>query len=202
EELDERRATGEAKFEELDMQLATTQERHAELDEAVIGAERKLAEAREQLRSLERQAQEAQFSARALAARRGELQRSIETALQQVASNQASAEQLGDELARLTDAAAQVGLQAALALKLEREAALGAKRSEYDDLTLRLKRAEEQRLQHEQSLQPLRDRITKLQLEEQAAQLGGAQYLEQLVAGNVDLELLAAGIEADSVKLS
>lgn len=201
EELNERRSTGEAKFEELDMQLATTQERHAELDEAVIGAERKLAEAREQLRSLERQAQEAQFTSRSLAARRGELQRSIETAVQQVAANQQSMEQLQQELTVLTDAAAQAGLQTALALKLEREAALGAKRSEYDDLTLRMRRADEQRMAHEQSLQPLRDRITKLQLEEQAAQLGGAQYMEQLTAANVDLEALARNVEDNGVKL-
>jgi len=201
EELNERGATGEAKFEELDMQLATTQERHAELEEGVINAERKLAEAREQLRSLERQAQEAQFSSRSLAARRGELQRSIETSVQQVAANEQSAAQLQQELTVLTDAAAQAGLQTALALKLEREAALGAKRSEYDDLTLRLRRADEQRLAHEQSLQPLRDRITKLQLEEQAAQLGGAQFLEQLTAAEVDMEALAKSIEENSVKL-
>lgn len=201
EELDERRATGEARFEELDMQLATTQERHAELDEAVITAERKLSEAREQLRSLERQAQEAQFSSRALAARRSELQRSIETSLQQVASNEQSAVQLQEELTRLTDASAQVGLEAALALKLDREAALGAKRSEYDDLTMRLRRSDEQRLQHEQSLQPLRDRITKLQLEEQAAQLGGAQFMEQLTAAEVNLEALAQNIADNNVKL-
>lgn len=201
EDLNERRATGEAKFEELDMQLATTQERHAELDEGVIAAERKLSDAREQLRALERQSQEAQFHARSLAARRGELQRGIETAVQQVAANEASAQQLTEELERLTDAAAQAGLQTALALKLEREAALGAKRSEYDDLTLRMRRAEEQRLQHEQSLAPLRERITKLQLEEQAAQLGGAQYLEQLTAAQVDLEALAKTIEDNGVKL-
>lgn len=201
EELNERSATGEAKFEELDMQLATTQERHAELEEAVITAERKLAEAREQLRSLERQAQEAQFSSRSLAARRGELQRSIETATQQVASNEQSAVQLQEELGRLTDASAQVGLEAALAVKLDREAALGAKRSEYDDLTQRLRRADEQRLQHEQSLQPLRDRITKLQLEEQAAQLGGAQFMEQLTAAEVDLQALAQNIADNNVKL-
>ncbi len=200
--LAERSATGEARFEELDMQLATTQERHAELDEAVINAERRLADAREQLRALERQSQEAQFSSRALAARRGELQRGIETAVQQLAGNEQSGAQLGEELVRLTDVAAQAGLQTALALKLEREAALGAKRSEYDDLTMRLRRADEQRLQHEQSLQPLRDRITKLQLEEQAAQLGGAQYLDQLVAVAVDFEALSASIESSGVRLA
>jgi chromosome segregation protein len=200
--LAERSATGEARFEELDMQLAATQERQAELDDAVIDADRKLGDARAQSSSLERQSQEAQFAARALVARRGELQRGIETAAQQLVGHEQSHAQAHEELARLTDAAAQAGLQAALALKLDREAALGAKRSEYDDLTLRLRRADEQRMQHEQSLQPLRDRITKLQLEEQAAQLGGAQYLEQLVAAAVDFEALAAGIEADVVKLT
>ena len=202
EELAERGATGEARFEELDIQLGVTQERHAELDDAVIGAERKLAEAREQLRALERQSQEAQFAARSLAARRGELQRGIETATQQLAGNEQAHVSLQEELTRLTDASAQAGLQEALALKLDRESALGAKRSEYDDLTMRLRRADEQRMQHEQSLQPLRDRITKLQLEEQAAQLGGAQYLDQLVAANVDFETLSAGIEANVVKLT
>ena len=202
EELAERGATGEARFEELDMQLGVTQERHAELDDAVIVVERKLAEAREQLRALERQSQEAQFAARSLAARRAELQRGIETATQQLAGNAQAHVSLQEELTRLTDASAQAGLQEALALKLDREAALGAKRSEYDDLTMRLRRADEQRMQHEQSLQPLRDRITKLQLEEQAAQLGGAQYLDQLVAAKVDFEALSAGIEADNVKLT
>ncbi len=201
EELAERRATGEGRFEELDMQLATTQERHADLDEAVINGERKLSDAREQLRALERKAQEAQFSSRSLAARRSELQRGIDAALQQVAVNQKTEASLSEELARLTDASAQVGLQAALALRLTRETALGAKRSEYDDLTLRLCRADEQRMAHEQSLQPLRDQITKLQLEEQAAQLGGAQYLEQLVAVAVDMDVLAQGIETGAVKL-
>ncbi|HEX2012417.1 MAG TPA: chromosome segregation protein SMC [Roseateles sp.] len=201
EELQERRVTGEARFEELDLQLATTQERHAELEEGVIQAERRLSEAREQLRALERRAQESTFSARSLASRRGELQRSIETAQTQIRTNEASAEGLQRELDTLNDAAAQAGLQEALALKLEREKELAAVRSAYDDLSLRLRKADEQRLEFERSLDPLRERITKLQLEEQAAQLGGAQYMEQLVAAGVDLEVLAKTVEEGAVKL-
>jgi chromosome segregation protein len=64
-----------------------------------------------------------------------------------------------------------------------------------------MRRADEQRLSFERSLDPLREQITKLQLEAQAAQLGGAQYMEQLVGANVDLEALAKTIEDDSVKL-
>ncbi len=201
EALQERRMTGEARFEELDLQLADTQERHAQLEEGVIAAERKLAEAREQLRALERRAQESQFAARGLAARRGELQRGIETAGQQIAQNKTSAENLQAELDTLNDAAAQAGLQDALALKMEREQQLAAVRSSYDDLSLRLRRAEEQRLSFERSLEPLRERITKLQLDEQAAQLGGAQYLEQLSAAGVDLDQLAKTVEEGEVKL-
>ncbi len=201
EALDERRAIGEARFEELDLQLAGTQQRHAELDDAVIAAERRLAEAREQGRLLERAAQESQFQARALAARRAELLRAAETAAEQAAGNAQAGEQLQAELAALNDAAAQAGLQTALALRLEREQALGAQRTLYDDLSARLRAADEQRLHFERSLQPLRDEITKLQLEAQAAQLGGAQYQEQLLAAQVDLAALAANIEAEQVKL-
>ena len=201
EALEERKATGEARFEELDMALANAQERHAELDDAVIAAERQLSDAREQQRSLERQAQEARFQARALAARRDELQRSIETAAQQMAANLQAGEQLQLELGSFDDAAAQSGLQAALATKLEREQALGLARSEYDDLSAQLRRAEEQKMGFEHSLQPLRDQITRLQLELQAAQLGGAQYLEQLAAAEVDVQALGQGIEDGAVKL-
>ncbi len=202
EALDERRATGEARFEELDQQLATTQERHADLDEAVIQAERRLADAREQQRSLERRAQEAQFESRSLAARRGELQRSIETAGEQLATFVSSGERMREELASLIDAAAQEGLQAALAIRVQHEVALGQARSAYDDLSQQMRRADEQRLSFEQSLLPLRERITKLQLDEQAAALGGQQYLEQLTAASVDLDLLAHSIEQGGVKLT
>ncbi|MFN9281192.1 MAG: chromosome segregation protein SMC [Betaproteobacteria bacterium] len=201
EELQERRATGEARFEELDLALAEAQERHAQLEETVIDAERTLSDAREQQRSLERQAQEARFQVRALAARRDELHRLVETAAQQMDSGAQTGTQLEIELEALNDAAAQAGLQAALALKLEREQHLGAVRSEYDDLTSRMRRGDEQRMETERSLEPLREQITKLQLEVQAAQLGGAQYLEQLQAAAVDLEALARSIEEGGVRL-
>ncbi|NCT83396.1 MAG: chromosome segregation protein SMC [Comamonadaceae bacterium] len=201
ESLQERRAVGEARFEELDLQLGDAQQRHAELDDGVIAAERKLADAREQLRTLERRAQEARFATQTLAARRGELQRGIETAQAQIATVAASAASLQTELDGFNDAAAEAGLQDALAVKLEREQALAAVRAGYDDLSLRLRRADEQRMSFERSLEPLREAITKLQLEEQAAQLGGAQYREQLEAAEVDQDALARSIEEGGVKL-
>jgi chromosome segregation protein len=202
DELQERRVTAEARFEELDMQLADTQERHAQLDERVIQAERKLAECREQQRSLERRAQEAQFSQRSLDARRAELNRTIETAHQQVSSIHAEMQRARDELSRLTDAAAQAGLQNVLAAKMEREQALAARRSAYDDLTAKLRANDERRVGFERELEPLRQRITDLQLKEQAARLGLEQYAQLLADAQADLDAVALSIEAGQVRVT
>jgi chromosome segregation protein len=199
--LAERQHSAQTRFEELDLQLGTTQERHAELDEAVIAAERTLADAREQGRALALRVQEAQFQSRTLLARREELQRAVQTAAQQVEANAQAAAQAREELATLDDTAAQAGLQTALSLKLEREGVLSALRSQYDDLSAKLKGFDEQRMGLERSLDPMREKITRLQLEEQAASLGGAQYLEQLTAAAVDLDALGHGIDAGGVKL-
>jgi chromosome segregation protein len=200
-DLQERRAMAEARFEELDMQLADSQERHAQLDEAVINSERRLNDSREQQRSLERQAQEAQFSQRSLATREAELKRIIDTATQQAASVATEELRVQEDLTRLTDAAAQAGLQNALNIKMEREASLGAKRSEYDDLTTKLRASDERRLQLERELEPLRQRITEFQLKEQAARLGLEQYTQLLADAQADLEAVSASILANNVRL-
>jgi chromosome segregation protein len=202
EALQERRAMAEARFEELDMQLADNQERHAQLDEHVIAAERKLAGCRDQQRSLERQAQEASYAQRSLVARQAELARAIETALQQTASLAQDEQRAQEELVRLTDTAAQAGLQSALALKLEREAQLGAQRSAYDDLTARLRASDERRLKIERELDPMRQRITDLQLKEQAARLGLEQYTQLLADAQADLDAVAKSVSDGAVRLA
>ncbi len=202
DDLQERAATAEARFEELDMQLADSQERHAQLGDRVIEAERRLAECREQQRSLERQAQEATFSRRSLEARRAELARTIDTARVQVTSLEDERQRAQDEMGRLSAAAAQGGLQQALDLKMAREKALAAQRSEYDDLTARLRASDERRQQLERALDPLRQRITDFQLKEQAARLGLEQYTSLLADAQADLEAVARSIEQGGVRAS
>jgi chromosome segregation protein len=202
EDLQERRVTAEGRFEELDMQLADTQERHAQLGDYVISAERKLAECREQQRSLERSAQEAVFAKRSLQARLAELQRAIETAAQQALSISAEETIATDELGRLSAVAAQTGLQAALSTKLERETALSATRSEYDDLTTKLRATDERRLQLERELEPLRLRLTDFALKEQAARLGLEQYTQLLLDVQADMAAVALSITEGNVRLT
>ena len=201
-DLEERKVLAESHFEELDMQLADSQERHAQFDDRTLEVERKLNESREQQRALDRQSQEAQFALRALTSRREELARSIYIAAQQfetIAQEKARAE---EELSRLTDAAAQAGLQAALSVKLEREADLGAKRSQYDDLTTKLRASDERRLALERELDPLRQRITEFQLKEQAARLGFEQYEQLLSDAQADMAALALSIDEGNVRIA
>ena len=202
DDLQQRSAVAEARFEELDMQLADAQERHAQRDDRVVQAQRIVGESREQQRSVERQAQEAAFALRSLQARAEELARAIETASQQAQAIAEERERADAELTRLSDAAAQAGLQDALALKLEREGALALKRSEYDDLTAKLRGSDERRLQLERALDPLRQRITEFQLKEQAARLGCEQYQQLLSEAAVQTEALAASIEQGKVRLN
>ena len=94
------------------------------------------------------------------------------------------------------------GLQAALELRVAREQALAGRRSAYDELSQQLRHSDEQRLGCERSLQPLREAIVRLQLEEQAAALGGAQYLEQLAAAGADLAAVEEGVRSGGVRLA
>ena len=201
DELQERAVAAEARFEELDMQLADSQEQHAQCDDRVMEAERKLAESREQLRALERRAQEATFSQRSMQARQGELQRTLETAQQQTKALLEERERAQAESLRLNDAAAQGGLQDALNLKMEREQAVAAARSTYEDLTNKLRASDERRVQIERALEPMRARITEFQLKEQAASLGSAQYEQQLAEAGADLAAVAQSILEGNVKL-
>jgi chromosome segregation protein len=88
-----------------------------------------------------------------------------------------------------------------LALKLEREQNLGARRSEYDDLTAKLRASDERRMQLERELDPLRARITEFQLKEQAARLGFEQYESQLADAKADLAAVEQSIRDGNVRL-
>jgi chromosome segregation protein len=93
-------------------------------------------------------------------------------------------------------------LQEVLAIKLEREQALAALRSSYDDLTLKLRASDERRLQLERELDPLRQRITDFQLKEQAARLGVEQYSQMLAEAEADLAAVAQSITEGSVRMA
>ena len=84
---------------------------------------------------------------------------------------------------------------------MEREQALAACRSEYEDLTNKLRASDERRTQLERSMDPLRARITEFQLKEQAARLGVEQFEGLLTEANADLAAVAQSITEGNVRL-
>ena len=201
EQLQQRAQADEAGFETLDMQLAQAQERQVMLEEKAELAEQQSNQSREALRQIERQSQETEFELRSLNAKAAELQRTRDTAAQQIQQLSAEHTRQQAELDTLSDTAAQAGLQDALALKVERENLLAAKRSEYDGLTHQLRTSNEDRLKIERELDPMRQRIVDAQLKEQAARLGFEQYDRFLQEAQADVAAIEASIQADQVKL-
>ena len=197
----ERRIEAEEQFETLDNTLAEAQQQHAELEDAVLNAHNLLNQCREQQRRLERQAQEAAFAQRSLEARRAELARSMDTAVQQSQALVNEIQRAQDELHRLSDAAAQAGLQHALNRQQEREQELANQRNAYETLSAQLREYETQRAELERTLEPLRQRITDFQLKEQAARLGFEQYELQLSEDKADLARIQASIEEGDIRL-
>ncbi|TAK91978.1 MAG: chromosome segregation protein SMC [Burkholderiaceae bacterium] len=190
EELRAQQTDAEASFERLDAELGEKQEREATLQMALEDAEQRVQQARDQWRDKERAAQEARFAQQTARNRIEELKRTITTSQQQQQQVRAAIAGNEAELQKQDDAAAQSGLQQALEIKVAAEEALARARTELDDLNQKLRSAEEQRLQQERALEPLRERITNLQLKEQAARLNAEQYDQQLAEAQANIEHL------------
>jgi len=199
QEAEQRQAQAEAEqtFEELEMHLAELQDASEDDQAAFQDQEQALARAREHLRDLERGAQEAQFAERAQRSRIDELRRTIATAATQAEQVGTSLAQARLELAALESGSAHEGLQVLLDQRTTQEAALSSARHELDQVAQQLRTAEESRMQTERSLQPQRDRITELQLKEQAARLNQEQFAEALAATGADEAELQAKLVPD-----
>ncbi|HWJ93482.1 MAG TPA: chromosome segregation protein SMC, partial [Telluria sp.] len=190
-------AEAEARFEELDMELAELQGAHEDRQTEFLAKEQALAEAREKLRELERSAQEAVFAEKTQRGKIDELRRNIATATQQAAQVTDSIQAGQEELEMLESGSANEGLQELLERRTQQEKALSDARHELDQITQRLRQAEESRMASERSLQPQRDKITEMQLKEQAARLNFEQFAEALTATGADEAELAQKLTPD-----
>lgn len=186
EELAAQRAEAEERFEALDEQLAEWQSRFADAEIAGEALHDQAETARQRLRDLERQAQEAEYAERSLQARHADLMRTEQLAQEQERRAAAELEGLQGELFELDAEATQAGLQDALAQRAICEEALSQARIQLDNIAATLRGADEQRMQIERSLEPMRAQIMELQLQEQAARLSLEQFAEQLDNARVD----------------
>jgi chromosome segregation protein len=157
-------------------------------------ADQALRGAREEQRALETGAQQIAFTLDANRERERDLQQAGEVAVadaERLAQDVAAAV---DELARMDDGAARAGLDGWLAQRGAAEEAMRQARSRMDELAQTLRACDERRMTLERELQPRRDKLTELQLKEQAARLAAEQYAQQLAEAHADEAALQAKV--------
>jgi chromosome segregation protein len=147
-----------------------------------------------------REVQEAAFSERECISKISEIERSIQAISEQLAQGVSDRSQTEAELAGLKDEGLRTALQASLGVRVEREQRLAAARTGQDEAAERLRAADEERVDCEQKLPPLRERTGDLRLKEQAARLAVEQFAQQLADAGADEAALAQDAAAAKVR--
>jgi chromosome segregation protein len=194
------RGDADERFQQLDQELAAKQEAVEAARVAYEDADRRQREAREQQQRLAAERQRIEFEVASARERAADVAHAIEVAEADAARLATDIDAARAEMARLDDSAVRSGLDGWLAQRGAAEQKLREARSRLDELAQQLRATDEKRLQLEREQQPRRDKITELQLREQAARLAVEQYAQQLAEAHADEAALAARLDAAPVK--
>jgi chromosome segregation protein len=191
-ELRSHRGDADSRFEQFDAELATQQEKVENARLAYEHADQALRGARDDQRALESARQQLEFTLTSSRERQRDVQHAAETAGSEAGRLEADIAAATAELARLDDSAARAGLDTWLSQRSTAEEGLREARSRMDELAQQLKATDEKRLTLERDVQPKRDKVTELQLKEQAARLASEQFAQQLAEAHADEAALEA----------
>jgi chromosome segregation protein len=162
---------------------------------AYAAAEAALAAQRLAGQQAERAAQDAVFGERECSAKIAEIDSSVRLIDQQIGRAEGEVAKLTEELSVDPVPAVRAALETAVEARIEREKVLAEARNAVEAAALALRGLEEERLQIEAGLAPLRERINELRLKEQAAQINHDQHAGQLSEAGADEGRLAAEAE-------
>jgi len=165
--------------EEHSQQLATQRQ-------AVDAAQQARHELGQAARVAEQRYQAVRYQQTALHERRNEWRRSLQLAHEQKQQAEQTLTSIQGELFEIDEASLQASLQAAVDARRQKEQALGAAREQLAEAEAALRKAKEDQLARTQAVEPLRDNIAKLQLQEQEARLTREQFGNQLQQAEVD----------------
>ena len=188
-------AAAQAALEEGGNKISEITDRLMLLEDKQREAERALAEARERVNAAERGAQEANYFERSCHDKIKSLTEMVGQLAQRQDAVTSSKTALAIELDGLQEGNIQERLQQALGLRLEMEKALAEARNAMDAASGKLRGLDEQRHAIEQSLQPLRDKITELRMKEQEARINEETFAQQLQDNGGNLDELAEAVE-------
>ena len=191
-ELSRQNAAEQARAERAELEakqqrdtLAGSRLQLDQLFEAQRQKETALREARQLETQLAREMQEAGFSERECLSKLEDNARAATTATSQLARITMETEAASTEVASISDQVLQEQLHHALDDKRAKESALADRRNALESAAAELRSLDEQRLQLEQGIAPLHERINQLNMKAQAAQMSEAQFQERLTEINL-----------------
>jgi chromosome segregation protein len=194
-ELQSQREDLDARFQELDQALAERQQALEAARTRYEDADAQRRAARDEQQRLAAERQRVEYELAGTKARAQDVAHAIDVARADAATLAADVDTAQLDLAKLDDSAARGGLDEWLARRTTAEQALREERSRLDQLAQQVRALDEQRLGLERDVQPRRDRITELQLKEQAARLTVEQFAQQLTEAHANEETLAKRAE-------
>ena len=154
-------------------------------------AEVLLNEVRQQLQAAERAHQEKSFNIKLIQNNINELNSKLEFLHEEKTSLKLRCNEVETTLTATKMEALKANLEAALNAKQQYELALANTRNAMSDCESALQQQERSRLQHEQLLHPLRDKLEASRLNEQEARLHFEQCQAELTASNIEESLFA-----------
>ena len=202
EEIGREASAEEARQRALQTEMSDIEARIAQarsdleaVKDAHLAAERALATQRHALQASERAVQDAMFGVRECESKIAETDNAVKVIDQQIERAMAEIEQLTRELADDPVPPVRDALNAAVEVRIACEKTLAEARDAVERAAGALRALEEQRLEIENRLAPLRERTSELKLKEQAARLNAEQFAQQLSEANADEALLAQAAE-------
>jgi chromosome segregation protein len=159
------------------------------------GAQSTLSRSRDAAQQAAQALQQARFRVEAAQQKIVEAESAVAASERELTSLGTEVERLSAELGQFDEAPIVAALQAALATRETREAAMAAARNHLSDLESQLRAIDEERLTSEQKHEPLRTAIGEAKLKEQEARLIEEQFAAKLAESGADEALLATRAE-------
>lgn len=160
--------------------MATHQEQAELARQEAYSQDSILREQREKAQRAQHELQESRFYSKTCSDKIGDLDHNIKHNLETLTQQELALAHTRRELANMSADVNQQQLQSALQLRQVHEQALAEARNVLENATLNLNKMEQMRMQGEQSLNPLRDKVNDIALKEQEARLQFEQWAEQL----------------------
>ena len=190
DKLQAEKAQKEALIHDVTASLTIMQAEKAEKEQAKQAAEALLNDARHHLQVLERKHQESNFNIKLIENKINELNSKVEFLLEEKTSLKMRCDEVETTLDATRMETLKANLEAALNVKQAREAALANARNSMSECQETLMQHERTRLQHEQSLHPLRDKLEAGRLAEQEARLHFEQCQAELASSEIEESVL------------